>query len=612
MTATPLEEILAAFDDPNASISAIFEKQVARYPQRLAVASGINRLNYDELNQAANRIAQIVQTRLAPDAVSVALLFAPGAAIVAAILGVLKTGRLYAALDPSYPQQRTVHMLEDCEARLLLTDSRHISLAKELAKRGQEIVNCDGITEAPPLANLNHQPSGNTAAFLLYTSGSTGNPKGVLHNHRNVLVEVRNYTADARIGPDDRLAVLHSFSFANSIRNLYGALLNGAAVFPYDLPQQGLLALPNWIRDNNITMIHTLATTFRALIDILPAHTTFPSVRVLRLGGEPINSDDVEKFKRRFPPPCVLMHVMGPTETFSIRRQFIGHDWNGDHGKVPVGYPVQEKEVLILDDSGQPVAAGEAGEIVVRSKYLAVGYWRQPELTRAVFQAAPNGSEERMYFTGDLGVMRSDGCLMHLGRKDFQVKIRGYRVETGEIEAALTKFDSVKAAVVHAQHDQQGEQRLIAYVVRVPGKAARTDELRRGLSETLPDFMMPSNFVFLDDFPLLPNGKINRRALPAPELDRKALERPYTAPRTETESSLVQIWTEVLQLESVGIYDRFLDLGGNSLRAVRILNRARDCFEVELSLSDLMLTETVAQMADLIARLKGSPTNDPC
>jgi acyl-coenzyme A synthetase/AMP-(fatty) acid ligase len=246
-------------------------------------------------------------------------------------------------------------MLEDCQAKLLLTDTEHLILAKQSAQRGQEVFNCADIDPSVAADNPDCSVSGKTGAFLLYTSGSTGNPKGVLHNHRNVLVEVRNYASDVRIGPDDRLAVWHSFSFANSVRNLYGALMNGAAVFPYDLSSQGLMPLAEWIRKHRITMIHTLATTFRAFVDTLPAGATFPTVRVLRLGGEPINGGDVRSFQRHFPPPCVLMHVIGPTETFSIRRHFIDHDWKGEEGKVPVGYAVPDKEVLLFDENGRQV-----------------------------------------------------------------------------------------------------------------------------------------------------------------------------------------------------------------------------------------------------------------
>jgi amino acid adenylation domain-containing protein len=446
------------------SLGALFEDQVARHPNRIAVVGGGARLTYGELNHAANRIANVVLAHLGGSEQTVALLFRPNASIVNAIMGALKAGKIYVALDPAYPLPRTAHMLEDCGAKLLLTDTPHLALARELAQAGQKVFNCDEMDSNIAEGNPNISVSGKTGAFLLYTSGSTGHPKGVLHNHQNVLVEVRNYTRDVRIGPDDRLAVWHSFSFANSIRNLYGALMNGAGVFPYDLPGAGLLPLADWIRAHEITIIHTLATTFRAFVDTLPADARFPSVRVLRLGGEPINSNDVRNFQRHFSSSCVLMHVMGPTETFSIRRHFIRHDWRGEDGKIPIGYAVPDKHVLLFDEAGRQVGPDEEGEIAVRSKYLAVGYWRQPQLTQAAFVADPDGGEERLYFTGDLGVMRPDGCLIHLGRKDFQVKIRGHRVELEEVEAALSKFDSVKAAIVHPHPDRNGEPRLVAYI----------------------------------------------------------------------------------------------------------------------------------------------------
>jgi amino acid adenylation domain-containing protein len=605
--------IFEAFDNGaiEQSIPSRFEQQVARYPDRIAVVSGETRLTYTELNQAANRIAHIILARLGSGDETVALLFQPGASIIAATLGALKAGKISVALDPSYPQARTAYMLVDCEARLLLTDSKHLSMARQLAQNGQEVFDCDATDASVAAGNLDVSLSGETAAIILYTSGSTGNPKGVLHNHRNVLVEVRNYTNDVRIRPEDRLAVWHSFSFANSIRNLYGALLNGATVFPYDLPGQGLMPLADWIWKNEITMIHTLATTFRAFVDTVSADTTFPSLRVLRLGGEPINGSDVRSFQRHFSSHCILMHVMGPTETFSIRRHFIGHDWDGDKAKLPVGYAVPDKGVFLLDETGRRVAPDEIGEIAVQSKYLAVGYWRQPQLTRATFIPDPKGGEERLYLTGDLGVMRPDGCLIHMGRKDFQVKIRGHRIEVGEIETALSEFDSVKAAVVQAQPDANGEQRLVAYIVAASGSVVTVSELRRGLAQTLPDFMMPSNFVFLEDFPLLPNGKVNRRALPVPTPARPVLPVPYAMPRNPIESTLVAIWMEVLSLEKVGIHDRFLDLGGDSLRATRVLNRARDSFTVKLSISDLLKTESIAQLADLICLLQAGVRVEP-
>ncbi|HEY2986331.1 MAG TPA: non-ribosomal peptide synthetase [Candidatus Binatia bacterium] len=582
------------------SISARFEQQAARYPQRLAVATPERNLTYQELNQLANRVARAIVAHLGEEEEPVALLLEQGVVLIAAILGVLKAGKFYVALDPAFPHARAAEMLEDSQAKLLLTNTKHLSQSRQLAK-AQQVLNCDDVDAGVATGNLDLSISPETRALMLYTSGSTGRPKGVLHDQRSILVEIRNYTNDLRICPEDRLAMWHSCSLATSIRNIYSALLNGAALFPYDLNAEGFAPLAEWLRDRRITVLHTLPTTFRHFLGTLAADSAFPAVRVLLLGGEAIYGEDVRRYQRHFPADCVLMHSMGPTETFIIRRHFIDHDWRGGDGKIPVGYAVPDKEVLLLDETGREVGPGQVGEIAVRSKYLALGYWRRPELTEAAFIPDPRGGQERIYLTGDLGTMRPDGCLIHMGRKDFQVKIRGYRVEPGEIEAALLALDSIIGAVVHLQADDTGEQLLIACIVPAAGGTPTVSELRRKLAETLPDYMIPSGFVFLENLPLLPNGKVDRRALPAPGHGRPALNVVYVAPRTPIESDLARIWTEVLGLKEVGIDDNFLELGGNSLLATRILTHVIETFRVKLSIRALLDMPTVAQMAASIA-----------
>ncbi len=588
------------------SIVDRFEQQVARYPDRLAVVTPELQFTYTELNQVANRLARAILAHLGEGEEPVALLFEQGAFIIASILGILKAGKIYVPLDPTFPHARTAEMLEDSQAKLLLTNARHLSEARPLVQAGLRILNCDDVDAGIASANLDLPLLPETRAVILYTSGSTGRPKGVLHNHRNILVETRTYTNDLRICREDRLALWHSHTSANPIRNLYSALLNGAAVFPYDLATEGFAPLAEWMRTYQITVIHTLATTFRRFCDTISVDATFPSLRILRLGGEAINTEDVKRFRRHFSPHCVLVHAMGPTETFTIRRHFITQEWHSSDSKVPVGYAVPDKEVLLLDETGREVGADQVGEIAVRSKYLALGYWRRPDLTEVVFVPDPRGGDERLYLTGDLGMMRPDGCLVHVGRKDFLVKIRGYRVEVSEIEVALLRLDSVKAAVVHTHLDDAGEQRLIAYIVSAPGVPPTVSELRRALTQTLPDYMIPSAFVFLEAFPLLPNGKIDRGALPAPSRARPALNAPYVAPRTPMESELARIWAEVLDLEQVGIDDNFFELGGHSLLATRVISQLRDSFQTETPLEALFETPTIAGIANVLEKTRGS------
>jgi len=587
------------------SIPERFEKIVRQHPKRIAVKTHHHSLTYDELNKAANRIARAILACAGEGQEPVALLFEHGASIVAAILGILKAGKIYVSLDPAFPQTRAGRMLEDSQAKLLLTNTKHLFQGQQLVCGGQYILNCDDVDDSMGSGNLDRRLSSETGALILYTSGSTGHPKGVLHNHRHILVEMRNYTNDVRICLEDKLALCQSCSFALSLRNLYGALLNGATLFPYDLATEGVASLADWLVTNQISILHLPGTAFRGFLADAAPDTVFSALRVLRLGAEPINSEDVKLFHRHFSSNCVLLHAIGPSETGTIRRHFITHAWAGSDSKVPVGYAVPDKEILLLDETGRELGVDQIGEIAVRSKYLALGYWRRPDLTQAAFSHDPSVSGERLFLTGDLGVMRADGCLMHMGRKDFQVKVRGYRVEVAEIEAALVALDAIKAAVVHPQPDDTGETRLVAYVVPAAGEGPTVSELRRALAQILPNYMLPSAYVFLDALPVLTNGKVDRRALPLPDQDRPRQRRPYAAPQNGVEHELIKIWEEVLHVRPIGIDDSFFDLGGDSLTATRVVSRVVKKFQLKIPLPSLFQSPTVAEMAAVITQHQG-------
>ena len=588
--------------DVGASIPECFEKIVRKFPERLAVNDGDRAFTYEELNQAANRIAHSIVEQSATSERPIALLFEQGAFVIAAILGVLKTGRIYVPLDPSVPAARISVMLQDSEAELLLTNSQNFLQAGQLAQDGQQIINCDDVDTTKLVENLGRKIVATTPALILYTSGSTGKPKGVLHSHRNILVEASNYINDVRLCPDDALSLCQSCSFANSIRNIYGALLSGAALFPYDLASRGIPPLAEWMHVHRITIFHTLETIIRRLLDTIAADTTFPALRILRFGGEPSSGRDVKAFQHRFAPNCVLMNVIGSTETFTIRRYFVSPDGSGDDNKIPLGYEVPGKEIILLDEAGLAVEAGQIGEIAVRSEHLALGYWRQPELTRAVFISDPIGGAKRLYMTGDLGMMRADGCLIHMGRKDFQIKIRGNRVEVTEIEAELLKLDAIRAAVVHAQANDAGEHRLIADVVPDAAKVPTISDLRRALAPKLPDYMMPSAFVFLKSIPVVPNGRVDRSALPPPLSLRPELETAFVVARTSVEKALVGIWSEVLSLDEIGIDDDFFELGGHSLLAAKMFAALDEKFGRSYPLSLLLSSPTIRQLAEHYSR----------
>ena len=582
------------------SIPARFEQQVARYPDRLAVKTRTHRLSYAQLNRAANHMARAVLARRGAGEEPIALLLDNDAPMIAAMLGVLKVGKFYVPLDPSLPRARLSYMLEDSGAALVLTDGRFVSLARELARPTRQLLEVDKLEAGLPDEDVRLPISPDAFAWILYTSGSTGQPKGVIQNHRNVLHFVMNYTNQFHLCPDDRLTLLYSLSVMAAAYAMFSALLTGASLHPLNIRQEGVGRLASWLIRERITYYSSVPTVFRHFAAGLTGEEMFPHLRLLRLEGEQVLSRDLELYKRHFSDDCEFVNRLGSTETGTIRWYVADKNTQVDGHAVPVGYPVEGKEVLLLDEAGEEVGPDAVGEIAVRSRYLSPGYWRRPDLTAATFAPDPRGGDERIYRTGDLGRMLPDGCLVHVGRKDAQVKIRGHRIEVGEIELAVRDIAGIEDAVVAARDDGSGELRLVAYVVPSAKPRPTVSELRDHLRARLPEYMLPSTFVALDALPVAPNGKVDRRALPAPDGARPELATPFIAPRTSAEELLAGLWAEILGLERVGVHDDFLALGGDSLLATRLASRIRDTLQLDLSLPLLLKAPTVAEQATAI------------
>jgi amino acid adenylation domain-containing protein len=581
------------------SIAERFEKQAAAYPDRLAMKSGPEALTYAELNAAANRIARAI-VLTAPEAERVVLLFDQGISVVAAVLAVLKAGKTYVPLDPLYPTARLADLLEDAEAGLILTSDRYRATAERVGGPASlPVIDTDAVDPAVSGDNLGLRVSPDAVAYMLYTSGSTGRPKGVIQKHRNLLHFVRTYTKSLGIGPADRIAWLHSMTFSASNMNVYPGLLNGAAVFPYDVKTRGVDELAALLQDERVTVCQCVPTVFRHFLNGLTGEERFPDLRVFELGGEPVYRSDVELFRRRVGTHPVLVNRLALTEASVAAQYFITAETPLNGSAVPVGRPAEGMEILVLGEDGRPVGPEEVGEIALRSRHLSPGYWRRPDLTAKAFPPTENGNGVRMYRTGDLGRMRADGLLEYAGRKDFRVKVRGYTIEVAEVESALLEARGVKSVVVMARQDERGDQRLVAYLVR-SGEPPTPAELREHLAERLPDFMVPSAFVVLDAFPVTTTGKLDRLALPAPDFTAEASGNDYVAPRSEVERTVAAIWAEVFGLERVGIHDDFFALGGHSLLAGRISARIRRAFDADLSLGILFDAPTVAELSDRV------------
>jgi amino acid adenylation domain-containing protein len=574
------------------SIPERFDKMVRQSPNRIAVKARDQSLTYAELNSKANRLAHTILARRGAGEEPIALLLAKGAPLVIAVFGVLKAGKMYVLLDPAQPTARNRFILDHARASVIITDTERLDLASELVRQGEHVISVVEAGSGSDSENPALAIPPETIAWIHYTSGSTGEPKGVIQTHRNALYKVMHDTNDYHVCARDRLTFP-----ASRGGDMFLALLNGASVFPIEIKEAGFPRLAEHLYRDEITILTSVTSTFRHFVNSFTGDKKFWSLRLIRLIGEPLYKHDVDLFKKHFLPPCILLNRLGSNETGSFCQYFIDHSTPIADGVVPVGYPVEGKDVLLLDDDGKDVGVNQVGEFAVRNSHLAVGYWRNPELTQTAFQSDPAGGENRIYRVGDLGRRLPNGCFLHLGRKDFQVKIRGNRVEIAEVEAALLSCRHIKEAVVVGNEDSSGDKRLIAYFVPDGAPFPTAAEIRAALTMKLPSYMIPSAFVALDKFPLIGIGKVDRAALPPPDGKRPALDIPYVPPRTSVEVEVSRIWADALKIETVGINDNFFDLGGHSLLAINVIARLRKKFGVDLPVRTLFEAPTIAQLA---------------
>jgi amino acid adenylation domain-containing protein len=591
-------------EDIEQSIPDRFRRIVTNNPNRLAIKTQDQQHSYGELNSAANRIAHAILALRQKEPEPIALLLEQGILPIIAILGVLKSGKFYVPLEPSYPISRTKYILHDSQASLILTNNLNMALARKVAKDEVQLLNIDELDENLSSENPDLCISPDALAFIMYTSGSTGQPKGVTEIHRNILHQIMTLTNALHLSKKDKQTLIRSFSFNGSVRDIFSSLLNGASLYPLSIIDEGFDYLANWLIKEKITIYRSVISTFRSLVSTLTGNEQFQELRVIEVGGETVNKKDVELYKTCFPSNCIFVHGLGITETGTITYFFIDKSTEITGSLVPIGYPVNDKDIILLDNHGNTTKFDRIGEIAVKSHYLSPGYWQKKDLTSCKFLENFDSDGERLYLTGDLGQMLPDGCLLHLGRKDFQVQIRGHRVEVAEIETVLRTFNTVKEVFVMSQDDTAGGQYLVAYIVPPILPGPDVTNVRKKLVEMLPDYMIPSRIVIVDAIPLTPTGKVDRNALPKPDNARPVLDKPLVRPQTFTEQTLAAIWAEILDIRPVGIHDTFFELGGNSLQATRIMSRVLDTFQVKLSLKSLLAAATIAEMAELIVKHK--------
>jgi len=590
-------------EDVEQSIPARFEKIVRMYPERTAIKTTDDSLTYDQLNCAANPLARAIVAAEHVGNEPVAILVEHGAPLIVAIIGILKAGKMFVVIDPAFPELRIKQLLEDSQARSLVTNARSYGLARSFLRKGVDLINIDELSGGPTTEEFKHDVSPESLAALIYTSGSMGRPKGVLQNHRNILHTVLRDTSVVHISPDDRLALLRSSSTSGAIVDLLDGLLNGAAVYPYDILKEGFDRLIDWLYREEITIFNSVSSTFRHFLHTLVCEG-FPRLRLLYIGGETISPRDVALYQKNFSAECILVVRMGCGEAGKVCQYMIDTNTTIRGLHVPVGFSHEDLQLFLLDDAGQEVRSGAVGEIAVKSRYLSPGYWHMPDLTNSKFLPDANGGDCRTYLTGDLGLRGPDGCLFHMGRKDVEVKVRGYPVEVVEIEHALRLHDGIEDAAVLSHRDRSGEHGLFVYWVPKKWPGPTVSELRQFIQARLPAYMVPTVFVPLESIPKTSTGKIDRNALPAPRNSRPPLDRDYTPARTRVEKKLKEIWSEVLSRDEIGVHDNFFDLGGHSLNATQVVSRLCKLFKETVPLRIMFEYPTIAELAAAIDPLK--------
>ncbi|HEX6137581.1 MAG TPA: AMP-binding protein [Casimicrobiaceae bacterium] len=580
------------------SIPARFARQCAAGADRVAVATRDGGLTYRQLDVWSSAIASRLLARLGAEPGPVPFLLPQGPLAIATTLGILKAGKFYVPLDPAWALARIGDLCAELGAACVPCDAEFAPRLRERLASGSVLElarECPATAEPLPLLDID--PA--RPAYVYFTSGSTGRPKGVVDCHRNVLHNVMRYTNALAIAASDRLTLLQSCGFSGAVSSMFAALLNGATSLPIDMRRETPARMADWIDAAGATIYHSVPAIFRSL---MTPGREFGRLRVVRLEGDRATRRDLELFRAHVRAPCRLAIGLGATETGLVCQYFHDHASPLPDAIVPIGYAVDDMRFDVRDAGGIPVAAGASGEIVVHSRFLALGYWNDAQATARAFGVADAANGERSYRTGDLGRIGDDGRLEYLGRLDGRARIRGEWVALADVDAALAALPGVREAVAATLDDARGNARLVAWFVADPTAPPGVAALRRGLAARLPPHMLPARYVALDALPLNDNGKVDRAALPPPGQARPPLEAPFVPPADLVQLRLCELWERCLDVQPIGIDDDFFALGGDSLLAATMLDEAESLFESRLPPTALLAGPTVAALARVIAR----------
>lgn len=581
---------------PGETIPGRFVTLARRYPDRQAAYDTASLFTYRQLDEASNRLANALLSRRGPSNEIVALMITAGTGAVIAALGTLKAGKAYVGFDDVFTDERSASILADAECSIIVCDEFHAELAEKLAKGKLDIIHLDDslrYSADSPQVYFTHDD----LAVLTYSSGTTGQPKGIVQTHYTALAHAVGFAELECFGANDRVSTFGSLASGSNFLKMFSALCSGACVATFNIRRFGIDDLFDWMDETGVT-----ATGARAIVRqmyALAGERQLPKVRTITLGGDTIYRRDIVACRRLFPNALASVGL-GMTEASRVTEWLVDATMPLDEEVVPTGYPVPNVRIVILDENGDEAEPGELGEIAVLSNFLAKGYWKQPELTASRFLQFPRYAPMPLYRTGDMGRIGPDGMLSHMGRKDFLVKIRGYFVPTNEVEGLLLSQPGITEAAVVKYKQGADRGTLVGYIVVDNEFIFSADELQSMLAERLPAYMVPQRIIFMDTLPHNPRGKVDQSKLPAPGSARPYLTVPFVAPETPLEKRVTELWSELLGIDPIGMHDKFLALGGDSLQAMRLVNRVNAALDIDLPAATLLSAATVADMVSIL------------
>jgi acyl-coenzyme A synthetase/AMP-(fatty) acid ligase/acyl carrier protein len=585
------------WENPPVTFPKQFTHLAEQYPDRVAVVDHAVSLTFAEVEQAANAVAEAILEKTGPGQEPVAMLVGLDARSFIASLGIMKAGKFYVSLEETFPLSRHQQILEDTGAKLILLDKPNIQRAKVLAGTEKQLIQLESLPSSanPPQIP---PPSLDDLALMNYTSGTTGAPKGVMQTHRSAMVLSNRFLGFYHTCAVDRVATFQYLAWAGNYWTSFGALTHGASIAIFDTRRNGLGGLVDWMKKVKPTIV--VGHLFLKEISKEHPDIRLPSVRVVATGGDTIYKDEVVSCQKNFPNSMIAIGL-GISEAGMTTQILIDKESPLEDEIIPLGYPSPGLKFHLLSEKEEPVAPGEIGEMVVEAPILAAGYWMKPDLTAEKFRSVEGNSGRQLYFSGDLGRVREDGMLQHMGRAHHMIKIRGLQVFPKEIDALLQTVPGMSEVCVTDYTAPESPTQLVGYVVVDREKFIGVDSLYEKL-EHLPNHMKPQNWVFMDEMPHTSTGKIDRKQLPEPTYSRLNVSADYLPPTNLLEKQLASIWTEILGIEGIGINDHFLELGGDSLAFTRIISKIRESMEVNIPFHDAFNALSIGALAEVVRK----------